>query len=232
MRNVEAFKAIKVTQNWTVDYQSSRVAGRPEDGRVSLSSDGDALHLFFAERYVDTFAYKWELVYRLYYFCGLDKSKEERDAKFILLQILDTDSLDDIVDILDRASIGPLPEDDEVDAAAERLRKAQVKKSSGTSKHWSDIRSAIDELMGVGGIHILTDAGFGAHLFSVSDGPAGFTNFPNFTFDDLDGLEAISVLTVSNRSAFGRKRRAKSSPALEAKGEKLVNIHARMLLGP
>jgi hypothetical protein len=122
LRAVEAYRAPKVIQHWSVQHYRRTVQGEPEIGHVALKSDDTSLHIYFAEGSTGTSRSKRELVERLSSFCGFSNAtNNEFDRKYLLMNILDEPDLDEIDAMLDRERVPLLASDS--DLADEAVRK-------------------------------------------------------------------------------------------------------------
>lgn len=123
---MEAYRALGVIQHWAIQYKRCTVQGEPETGHVALKSDDTSLHLYFAEGSAQTARSKRELVERLSSFCGFSNANNmELDRKYLLMNILEDDDLDEIDAMLDRERVPSLVSDDDLANEAERKEKAR-----------------------------------------------------------------------------------------------------------
>jgi hypothetical protein len=126
LRAVEAYRAPKVIQHWSVQYNRRTVEGEPEIGHVALKSDETSLHIYFAEGSTETSRCRRELVERLSSFCGFNNATStEFDRKYLLMNILSEDDLDEINAMLDRETVPPLVSDADLADEAERKQNAR-----------------------------------------------------------------------------------------------------------
>ena len=135
LRAVEAYQASEVIQHWSVRYNRRTIQGKPEAGHVALKSDDTSLRIYFAEGSSGTPRCKRELVERLSSFCGfINATTTEFDRKYLLMNILDEDDLNEIEEMLDRERVPPLASDGDLAAEAERRRNAHEnrQRSSGS----------------------------------------------------------------------------------------------------
>ena len=241
MRKVEASIAPRVIQKWQVHYNDSIVEGRAEDGHVALNSDGDSLCLYFAKTSIDTADMKWELVEQLYNFCGMDKSKGEGrlgEPRYLLTQILDTESQEQIDKLLDRAAVPPLASDAELKEATERTKRAYAFSGSQNSKErsavpplWVRRRALIEGLIAKneGSYIFYFKKGEAFHPSAPTPGNAKTTGiFPPrqaFIFKDTRAMEGVTALNVSQgryRKGYMKPSQRQANMRIEMKGENIV----------
>ena len=228
-----------------MEHLGTTTKGRREPGHVGLKSDSYSLQLFFASRSLDKQEVKWELIERLYNFCGLSKCKEPgREPRYILSQILDTDSQEDIDRLLDQAAIPALVSDEEVAEAAKRLQNRHQREYS-SSRHsatpaasdspWATRQAFIERKFRGNSYIRFGRPGSQADLLSASSPSSNPSNTapPSDVFARLQGTSAISghfpLSDASRGSARGRKmsRRACVDEEVMRRGEEVVSLLQR-----
>jgi hypothetical protein len=231
---VSAYKAQTVIQEWQVQTDDDIIKGRDEEGKVALKFDSDALHVYFATNTAETKAAQWQLVDRLYDFCGMGKVQENsQQHKFLLIQILQADSQEEVDDLLDRAAVPPLASDEAVDEAAERLRKEQARQRTmaraGEDSPWNSRRSNFQKLFAAGGVYII--GGSGGNLFgngsASSFGARSNTPSPNARRGLRQALEGTTI--YGNHGGYDQSARTRGEKAqaamLSRRAEELVCLH-------
>jgi hypothetical protein len=237
MRAVSVYKAERVIQEWQVPTDGSPIKGREEEGKVALKFDGGSLHAYFATDSAETKAAQWQLIDRLYDFCGMGKTQEgTRQHKFLLTQILGADTQEEIDELLDRAAVPPLASDEMVDEAAERLRREQARQNrmvssqSGEDSPWNARRSSFQKLFAAGGVYII--GGFGGNLFggdsgSPSGAPSGVRS-PAFHEGLRRAMEGTTIYGGSGPKEYGRPSCEKARAAMRSlQAEKLVRYQVK-----
>jgi hypothetical protein len=233
MRAVSVYKAQIVIQEWQVPTDGSPIKGREEEGKVALKFDGDSLHVYFAADSAETKAAQWQLIDRLYEFCGMGKIQDgSQQHKFLLTQIMQADMQEEIDDLLDRAAVPPLASDEAVDEAAERLRREQARQNrkpssrSGEDSPWNARRSSFQKLFTAGGIYVI--GGFGENLFGNGSGspfsaPSGMYS-PAFPEGLRRAMEGTIIYGGSGQSRYGRQSGEKARAAIHSlHAEELFN---------
>jgi len=239
MRAVSAYKAERVIQEWQVPTDGSPIKGREEEGKVALKFDGDSLHVYFAADSAEAKAAQWQLIDRLYEFCGMGKIQEgSQQHKFLLTQILQADTKEEIDDLLDRAAVPPLASDEAVDEAAERLRLEQARQNrkvssqSGKDSPWNARRSSFQKLFAAGGIYII--GGFGENFFGNGSGspfnaPSGMHS-PAFQEGLRRAMEGTTIYGRSGPNGYGQPSTGEKARATmrSFQAEELVCCQVKM----
>lgn len=218
--------------------EDSPINGLDEEGKVALKFDGDSLQVYFATDMAETKAAQWQLIDRLYNFCGIGKIQEgNRQHKFLLAQILQADTQEEIDDLLDRAAVPPLPSDEAVDEAEERLKREQARQKrkaspqSGEESPWYARDPGFQKLFAGGRIYIID--GFRENPFRNGSGSSSSASSGMYSADLHEVLRrAMGGTTIYGGygpTGYGRPSGEKARAAMHSlHAEELVGCQVKM----
>jgi hypothetical protein len=133
LRAANVFKAPKVIQNWTVDFNGRAIRGAPENGFTALTSDDASLQIYLDQSAIGTTRTNGELAEKLSSFCGFDKGEEDGiDRKFLLLYILGESDQTYIDAMLDKNRVPVLISDADLAEEEERHKREQAQPRQST----------------------------------------------------------------------------------------------------
>ena len=157
---------------------------------MALTANDDSIQLYFAEDSTNTLRSRNDLVTRLFDFCNLQDATEFGEhPKFLLQNILEAQSSDEINDVLSQAGVPALPSDSELDNENERQARLHADEARKRwDSHQERVMSLIDQLLSLG-VQVL---GMNGKLHGFAEIDQEQSN-SSYTMPNLTGISVFAA---------------------------------------